>query len=232
MRHSMLVTIVGLGIAAASVALAEQNRAVGERQVRRVLRQAFPLAPPDWQSRLTPDSTMAICAQWHNQPPKEIASDFKSHEAARIRYPSDGQFMGDWRRGEALAQSGYGMRFTDTDPARPNGGNCYACHELSPEEVSFGTVGVSLKGYGRIHKFRPEYARAVYEKIYNSQAVVPCSLMPRFGANGILTIEQIKDLVALLMDPESPVNREVAAPARGTDQEKRSAGDGKEPTRP
>ena len=31
--------------------------------------------------------------------------------------------------------------------------------------------------------------------------------MPRFGANKILTIEQIKDLVALLMSPDSPVNK-------------------------
>jgi sulfur-oxidizing protein SoxX len=31
--------------------------------------------------------------------------------------------------------------------------------------------------------------------------------MPRFGHNKILTETQIKDLVALLMDPESPVNK-------------------------
>ncbi|MEO8136346.1 MAG: sulfur oxidation c-type cytochrome SoxX, partial [Betaproteobacteria bacterium] len=31
--------------------------------------------------------------------------------------------------------------------------------------------------------------------------------MPRFGHNGILTEKQIKDVVALLLDPESPVNK-------------------------
>jgi sulfur-oxidizing protein SoxX len=31
--------------------------------------------------------------------------------------------------------------------------------------------------------------------------------MPRFGHNGILSEEQIRDVVALLMDPESPVNQ-------------------------
>jgi sulfur-oxidizing protein SoxX len=31
--------------------------------------------------------------------------------------------------------------------------------------------------------------------------------MPRFGTNGVLTMEQIKDIVALMMSPESPVNR-------------------------
>ena len=39
--------------------------------------------------------------------------------------------------------------------------------------------------------------------------VQTCALpipMPRFGANKVLTVEQIKDAVALLMSPESPVN--------------------------
>jgi sulfur-oxidizing protein SoxX len=31
--------------------------------------------------------------------------------------------------------------------------------------------------------------------------------MPRFGANGVLSEQQIKDLVAFLFDPESPVNK-------------------------
>jgi sulfur-oxidizing protein SoxX len=30
--------------------------------------------------------------------------------------------------------------------------------------------------------------------------------MPRFGANKILTVEQIRDIVALLMAQDSPVN--------------------------
>ena len=30
--------------------------------------------------------------------------------------------------------------------------------------------------------------------------------MPRFGHNGILTEQQMKDLIALLLDPHSPVN--------------------------
>jgi len=31
--------------------------------------------------------------------------------------------------------------------------------------------------------------------------------MPRFGHNGILTDQQIRDVVALLLDPMSPVNQ-------------------------
>jgi sulfur-oxidizing protein SoxX len=31
--------------------------------------------------------------------------------------------------------------------------------------------------------------------------------MPRFGANKVLSEKQIKDLVAFLFDPESPINK-------------------------
>jgi len=213
MHSSMTIALVTLGFAIATVAVAEPSRFVNERQIQRTLRQAFPLQPEAWQTRLAPDSTMSTCVQWKNNPPKEIADNLKKYEAERINLPSDGQFLGDWRSGEKIAHSGYGMRFTDTDKERQNGGNCYACHELSPDEVSFGTLGVSLKRYGRLHKFDPATARAVYEKIFNSQAVVACSTMPRFGFNGILTIEQIKDVVAYLMHPDSPVNKEPETPA-------------------
>jgi L-cysteine S-thiosulfotransferase len=73
--------------------------------------------------------------------------------------------------------------------------------------LSYGTLGPSLAGYGKIRRSSEADTKAAYDKIYNSQATYPCSLMPRFGTNGVLTIEQIKDIVALLMSPESPVNR-------------------------
>jgi L-cysteine S-thiosulfotransferase len=230
MRGVLILALIAL-TSAASLVRAEERRGLSEQHMARVLRQAFPSAPPEWRSRLVSDSTMATCVQWANQPPKDIADAIKTREASSIRHPADGTFMGDWRRGEALAQSGYGLRFTDIDATRPNGGNCYACHELSPDEVSFGTLGVSLKGYGRTHKFDPQHARVVYEKIYNSQAVVTCSTMPRFGANGILSIDQIKDLVALLMDPDSPVNRSAGAAPHGEKENKTGPG-GAESKRP
>ena len=113
-----------------------------------------------------------------------------------------------WKKGEALAQNGYGLRFTDYPPRRENGGNCYACHQISKQEVSYGTIGPSLLRYGKLRNFAPAEVKATYEKIYNSHAVLPCSNMPRFGANKVLTIEQIKDAVALLMSPDSPVNKD------------------------
>jgi len=49
--------------------------------------------------------------------------------------------------------------------------------------------------------------RYTYGKIYNAEAYAACSNMPRFGHNKILTPEQISDVVALLLDPASPVNQ-------------------------
>lgn len=158
-------------------------------------------------ARTRADATLVACTEHANAPPDDVARVIRSREAQRISYPADGRLSGDWKRGEAIAQSGYGMRFTDTDATRPNGGNCYACHRLSAAEESFGTLGPSLSGYGKSHGTRREAEKAAYDKIYNSQSATACSRMPRFGANGVLTIEQIKDLVALLTDPESPVNQ-------------------------
>jgi len=44
-------------------------------------------------------------------------------------------------------------------------------------------------------------------KIYNAKAFNACTNMPRFGHAGILTQDQMKDIMALLLDPNSPVNQ-------------------------
>jgi L-cysteine S-thiosulfotransferase len=53
----------------------------------------------------------------------------------------------------------------------------------------------------------PEMQKYTFAKIYNAEGFNACSSMPRFGHQGILTEQQIKDVVALLMDPASPVNK-------------------------
>jgi sulfur-oxidizing protein SoxX len=164
-------------------------------------------AAPDWKARLQQDETQRICTETRNRPSPSVATALMARERARIVYPEDGKLLGDWKKGEALAQSGYGGRFTDKDPKIANGGNCYACHQLAVSEISYGTLGPSLKGYGAAHKFDAVTARAVYDKIYDAQAVQACSQMPRFGVVQFLTIEQIKDVVAYVMSPDSPVNK-------------------------
>ena len=151
------------------------------------------------------DETQALCTRYRNNPPKDVAGKIESEQAASIRYPAS--LLGDWRRGEKIAQDGYGMRFTDPDTKRPNGGGCYNCHRIAPAEISYGTVGPSLYRFGAQRGTGEAIQRYVFGKIYDSQATTACSQMPRFGHNGVLTEEQIKDLVALLLDPASPVNQ-------------------------
>ena len=61
--------------------------------------------------------------------------------------------------------------------------------------------------FGKIRGNTPEIQKYTYGKIWNAKAFNLCSEMPRFGHAGALNEKQVKDLVALLLDPESPVNK-------------------------
>jgi L-cysteine S-thiosulfotransferase len=187
--------------------VAAPNMRPSSEAINAAVAKAFAKAPADWQSRLTGDDTMKVCSASGNNIDGATSKIIDTRERATIEYPSDGIVLGDWKQGERIAQSGYGLRFTDYPAAQPNGGNCYACHQMTKAEVSYGTIGPSLLEYGKIRKFTAEENKATYEKIYNSHVSLPCSLMPRFGTNKILTVEQIKDVTALLMSPDSPVNK-------------------------
>ena len=157
--------------------------------------------------RLEQDDMQRMCSAAAEKPlAKDVAERLEKAQQALIKYPADGKYLGDWKSGERIAQSGQGKQFSD-DPTRPNGANCYACHQLSKAELSHGTIGPPLYNFGKIRGFTPEMQKYAYSKVYNSQAFSACSNMPRFGHAGILTEAQIKDVVALLVDPESPINK-------------------------
>jgi sulfur-oxidizing protein SoxX len=173
-----------------------------------VFRQSFTRGNRQMAARVEhQDEPQKVCSEYRDQPPGDVAHKIENSQMATLRYPASWKLMGDWRAGEKIAQDGYGMRFTDSDTKRPNGGNCYACHQLSPRELSFGTIGPSLYGFGRQRGAGESMQRYAYGRIYNSKAFSACSSMPRFGHNGILTEQEITHLVALLLDPESPVNK-------------------------
>ena len=157
--------------------------------------------------RLDQDDTQKLCSQAAGKtPPKDVAERIEKQNLATIRYPADGKLIGDWKNGEKIAQDGRGKQSSD-DPAGPVGGNCYACHQLAPQELAYGTIGPSLYRFGKLRGYGIETQRYAYGKIFNSEAFAACSTMPRFGHNGILSEQQIKDVTALLMDPASPVNQ-------------------------
>jgi sulfur-oxidizing protein SoxX len=154
--------------------------------------------------RIELDEVQRLCNQHADNPPAAEAKRMEEAQLKAVRFPS-GSLIGDWKAGERIAQSGRGMTWSDKPGGA--GGSCYNCHQISPEEEAYGTIGPSLTGFGKLRGNRPEIQQYVYGKIYNAKAYNACSHMPRFGHSGTLTEQQMKDLVALLLDPASPVNR-------------------------
>jgi sulfur-oxidizing protein SoxX len=159
--------------------------------------------------RLDQSELQQVCSEaslTNKDLPKDVRERLEKQQMATIRYPADGKFLGDWKAGERIAQTGVGLQWTD-DAKTVNGGNCYACHELAPQEISFGNIGPSLKGYGKLRGNSEAVVKYTWGKIWNTHAYNACSSMPRFGDAGILTEAQVRDVMALLLDPNSPVNK-------------------------
>ena len=199
--------ILGVGIAAIVAGCATMSDAELTKQAAEVLRASFKERGQAKLDRLNQDNPQALCSIDDGKPiAKESGAALEKAQLELIKYPADGKLMGDWRAGERVAQSGVGKQFSD-DPKRPAGGNCYACHQISPQEISYGTIGPSLLGFGKLRGTSEAIQKYTYGKVYNPQAYSACSNMPRFGHNAILTEQQMKDVTALLLDPNSPVNK-------------------------
>jgi sulfur-oxidizing protein SoxX len=152
------------------------------------------------------DSTQKFCSELKPVVSSDEAKRLMSENLKGIKFLEDGAYIGDWARGELIAQSGKGLRFNDSENTK-NGGNCYACHQIQKEELAHGTLGPSLYRYGEMRGYSDEVIRYTWTKIFNPQALLICSNMPRYGHNKILSISEMRDIMALLLDPESPVNQ-------------------------
>jgi sulfur-oxidizing protein SoxX len=166
--------------------------------------------------RLQQDASNAECSAAQGKPLADArAKAIEAANLATVKMPADGKFIGNWQAGERLAQNGRGMTWSDPSEATSaNGGNCYNCHQISKQEISFGTIGPSLYNYGKLRGVADPASpasKAIVEytwgKLYNAKAYNACSGMPRFGHVGMLSEGQLKDLMALLLDPKSPVNQ-------------------------
>jgi sulfur-oxidizing protein SoxX len=174
-------------------------------KVERVLKKDFHARGQATMDRVAQDGLQRVCTESKDNPPAALAKTLEDDQMRAIAFPS-GSLMGDWQRGERIAQGGRGLTWSDRAGA-PGDGSCYNCHQLSPQEASHGTLGPSLYRFGALRGNTPEMQRYAYGKIFNAKAYNLCSQMPRLGWSGTLTPEQIKDLVALLLDPASPVNK-------------------------
>jgi sulfur-oxidizing protein SoxX len=205
-KNGMEFVVVGLAALLMGCAMAPSDAEVSKHATA-VLKDSFKANGQAGLDRLDQDDTQRLCTLYANKPlPKDVAEMIEKLNLASVKWPTDGKWTGDWKGGERVAQDGRGKQFSD-DPKGPVGGNCYACHQLSPQEVSFGTIGPSLYRFGKLRGYTDETRKYAYGKIWNADAYSACSNMPRFGHSQILSEQQVKDLVALLTDPESPVNK-------------------------
>ncbi len=178
-----------------------------EAEVLAQMKASFKAAGIAQLDRLDQNALQKQCSAYATQAmPAELKASLEKAALDAVRYPADGRYLGSWQQGERIAQSGVGLQFSD-NAKTVNGGNCYACHQLSKEEISFGNIGPSLYQYGKLRGNTEPVMRYTWARIWNAHAFNACNIMPRFGAAGILSEAQIRDVMALLLDPASPVNR-------------------------
>jgi L-cysteine S-thiosulfotransferase len=187
------------GVLITGVVLGQSN------PVQDVLQRDFHARGQATMDRIVQDGVQRVCTESGDNPPAALAKAMEADQMKTIVYP-EGSLLGDWKQGERIAQGGRGLTWSDR-PGAPGEGSCYNCHQVGPHESSFGTLGPSLRNFGRTRGSGPEMQRYVYGKIYNAKAYNLCSQMPRLGHSGTLSAEQIRHLVGLLLDPASPVNQ-------------------------
>jgi len=209
MRPLYLLPIVAAVVSCTTAPQAPQDArpkvtAIDLEQVTAVLKRDFHERGQAKMNRVELDDVQRLCNLHADNPPADVAKRIQEAQMSTIRFP-EGSLIGNWKAGEKIAQSGRGSMWND----KPSdaGGSCYNCHQIGPHETSHGTLGPSLLGFGKKRGNGPEMQKYAYGKVYNSQAFAACSSMPRFGHHNVLTEKQLKDVVALLMDPESPVNK-------------------------
>ena len=175
-------------------------------EIGAVLQNSFVAKNQATMDRLERDVVQTTCSAPRGMPlDNDMLATLRAERLDAVVLPADGQYLGDWQRGAEVAGNGRGLQSSD-DPTQPNGGNCYACHQLAPSEVAYGTLGPSLTGYGARGQSEA-MLQYTWTKLWDTHAYNLCSHMPRFGAQGILTEQQLKDVMAYLLDPASPVNQ-------------------------
>lgn len=217
--NKKLILTVATAFVAASCASVVPSSSVTSEQVRDMLKASFAERGQAKLDRLDQSELQRSCSEAAasgKELSKPLRAKLEAAALATVKLPADGMWLGDWKEGEKIAQIGRGLQFSDA-AGSVAGGNCYACHQLTQVEISYGNIGPSLLNYGKLRnvKFEGEKPAAeslpivqyTWGKIWNSHAYNACSNMPRFGDAAILSEAQIKHVMALLLSPESPVNR-------------------------
>ena len=211
-KHAIALAATAAAVLVAT-GCAHRSSAEADQQAVSLIKSSFQPQGIAKLDRLDQDAANAACSKALGEVlPEAQAKAIEAANMKTVQPPKGGQYLGDWKQGEKIAQSGRGMTWRDK-PGAVNGGNCYNCHQISKEEISFGTIGPSLYHYGKLRGVTdPNSAAAkpiveyTWGKLWNARATNACSQMPRFGHQGILDETQLRHVMALLLDPKSPVN--------------------------
>lgn len=204
-----LLAVTGFIFAAGLVqtsALAQQKN---DPKFNKMIQESFKADGIAGLNRIDQDATQKFCSDPQFANSKQglaMREKIQKINMDSIKQPADGKYIGDWKNGERIAQSGRGATWTDTADT-PIGGGCYNCHQIDSKEISYGNIGPSLTGYGKVRGYSKEVVTYTWNRINNSKAYNACSNMPRFAHFKLLNEQQMQDVMALLLDPESPVNK-------------------------
>ncbi|QWE09363.1 sulfur oxidation c-type cytochrome SoxX [Polynucleobacter ibericus] len=204
-----LLTITGFIVASSllqNVAVAQQKN---DPKFNKMMTDSFRAQGIAGLDRIDQDATQKFCSDpvfANSKQGEKMREKIQKINMDTIKQPSDGKYIGDWKNGEKIAQSGRGATWTDKADTVVGGG-CYNCHQIDPKEISYGNIGPSLTGYGKLRGYSQEVVTYTWNRINNSKAYNACSNMPRFAHFKLLNEQQIQDVMALLLDPASPVNQ-------------------------
>lgn len=207
-----ILTKLGLSVSTGLLILSISPSSIAQQvdpAVQAVMERSFREQGIAKLDRIKQDEFQALCSDEKfrtSAEGKKKAEALQAAALAAIKPPSDGKYLGDWKAGEVVAQSGRGATWSDTLKT-VNGGGCYNCHQVTKEEISHGTIGPSLLAYGKIRGNSEPILVYTWNRINNSKAYNACSNMPRMAHFNLLTEQQMKDVMALLLDPASPVNK-------------------------
>lgn len=208
MKSSTLAAVTVMSAAILGCAAVDTDtNALYRAQAIALMKSSFHDKDQATMDRLEQDGVQRLCDHRPDDAARvQERAALEKAELASVKFPADGKFLGNFVEGEKVAQTGVGLQWSDKAGAVA-GGNCYACHQLTKAELSYGNLGPSLYNYGKLRGDSDAIVRYTWTRLYNAKAYNSCSNMPRFGHKGILTEQQLKDVMALLLAPKSPVNR-------------------------
>ena len=204
-----LLAISGFALAAVAMYSNAVAQQANDPKFNKMMKDGFRADGIAGLDRIQHDETQKFCSDpvfANSKQGEKMRYKIQKMNMDSIKQPSDGKYIGDWKKGEAIAQSGRGATWTDKADT-VIGGGCYNCHQIDPKEISYGNIGPSLTGYGKLRGYSQEVVTYAWNRINNSKAYNACSNMPRFAHFKLLNEQQIQDVMALLLDPASPVNQ-------------------------